>query len=289
MGARQIGRDQAGGSVVDLTRERLARRVAEVAAPAVPTDPAVDLAVHLARLHDRRDRAVSVSWLNHHSALAVLGRSADVLHRLTYLGVDGLLLRRILGGALPRTSADAVIPPLLARLDSPRVAIVGGMPESLPAARDAIARLLPAGGHVVGARDGYGGLPRGGDLDAWLAEIRPTVVLAGLGAPLQDEFVVEVARRLPTGLALTCGGFLDQIQRRNYYPTWAYPLKLNWLVRLVREPRRMWRRYTVEAVAALAARPVLRRHLLTVEALHRLHRLAPPTPGRRQGEIASAG
>jgi hypothetical protein len=54
------------------------------------------------------------------------------------------------------------------------------------------------------------------------------------------------------GYAMTCGGFLDQILQSNYYPAWAYPLRLNWLVRLAREPRRLWRRYTVEAVVALA-------------------------------------
>jgi hypothetical protein len=31
-------------------------------------------------------------------------------------------------------------------------------------------------------------------------------------------------------------------------------LRLNWLVRLAREPRRLWRRYTVDAVRAVRAR-----------------------------------
>jgi hypothetical protein len=34
-------------------------------------------------------------------------------------------------------------------------------------------------------------------------------------------------------------------------------LRLNWLVRLAREPKRLWRRYTIDAVRALRARAKL--------------------------------
>ncbi|MGY2067594.1 WecB/TagA/CpsF family glycosyltransferase [Blastococcus sp. SYSU DS0619] len=273
--------------VIDLGRERIERRrPAAPEAAAGPLDASVEVAAHLARVHDAGHPAVSVSWLNHHSALAVVDRSPHVLQQLTYLGVDGLLLRRVLGTEVPRTSADAVIPPLLARLTAPRVAIVGGTPESLAGACRAVAALLPPGGRIVGARDGFAGVPEGRELDDWLAAVRPTVVLAGLGAPHQDAFVLEVARRMPSGLALTCGGFLDQVQQDGYYPAWAYPLKLNWLVRLAREPRRLWRRYTVEAVAALRARGRLRRHVLPVPALGRLQHLAFPAGGRHRDAVS---
>ncbi|MGY1635471.1 WecB/TagA/CpsF family glycosyltransferase [Geodermatophilus sp. SYSU D00742] len=282
----------AGGRVVDLPalgagRPPLPDGAREPAAAGAPSDVAATLvAEHLAALHDQGGACVSVSWLNHHSAQVVLRRTPEVLDELTYIGVDGLLLRRILGRTAPRTSADLVLPALLGRLRAPRVAIVGGTPAALPGVRRAIARLLPPGGRIVAVRDGFEGLPRGRELDRWLARHRPTVVLAGLGAPLQDEFVCEVARRLPTGLAVTCGGFLDQVQQEGYYPKWAYPLKLNWLVRLAREPRRLWRRYTVDAVTAVRAAARLRTAVEGAEGFRRLRYFA--LPDRQRGAVRQA-
>ena len=290
---RQLRGATPSAAAVDLSEERALRRPS-AAGPPVPAEPdasspeaAEAVAKHLAALHNDGQTAASVSWVNHHSVLAVTRTSPQVLGELTYLGVDGLLLRRLLGRTIPRTSADLVLPALLSRLRSPRVAIVGGTAESLPGAHAAIMQLLPPDGRIVGCRDGYAGLPRA-DLAAWLARVRPTVVIAGLGAPLQDEFVCEVARLLPSGLALTCGGYLDQVQQEHYYPFWAYPLKLNWLVRLVREPGRMWRRYTVDALAAMRVRSELRRLVLTTEGFRRLQFFALPQKERRLRDAASS-
>ncbi len=67
---------------------------------------------------------------------------------------------------------------------------------------------------------------------------------------LQEQWALDVAAVLPAGLVLTCGGFFDQIHPARYYPSWAYALRLNWAVRLAREPGRLWRRYSVEALEA---------------------------------------
>ena len=147
--------------------------------------------------------------------------------------------------------------------------------------------MLPPGGSIVGCRDGYEGLPRGAELRRWLARTRPTLVLAGLGAPLQEEFVVEAAAYLDRGLVVTCGGFLDQIQQESYYPSWAYPLKLNWAVRLAREPRRLWRRYTVDALAAARSRRALRAAVVEAPGFNSWERLTAETAGIIEQQVAS--
>jgi N-acetylglucosaminyldiphosphoundecaprenol N-acetyl-beta-D-mannosaminyltransferase len=50
---------------------------------------------------------------------------------------------------------------------------------------------------------------------------------------------------------MTGGSYLDHIAENSdfsatWYPAWANTLRLNWFYRLVREPRRLWRRYTIE-------------------------------------------
>jgi beta-1,4-glucosyltransferase len=108
------------------------------------------------------------------------------------------------------------------------------------------------------------------------------VVLVGLGAVRQERWALAVRRRLQTGLVMTCGGFFDQLGlERPYYPAWAYPLRLNWAVRLVREPRRLWHRYTVEAMQAVAGREAFRDGVTRLPG-YAAHRAAvtggPPAP-----------
>jgi exopolysaccharide biosynthesis WecB/TagA/CpsF family protein len=202
---------------------------------------------------------MSVTWLNHFSAPHAMDTAAEDLSGFDVVGIDGKLLQLLIGGR-SRTSADLAIPALLPRLEGARVAIVGGARETERARADAMGRLLDPGCSVVLSCDGYGGLPGLGEFRRRLQERRANVVIVGLGAGLQERYA-RAAREVLSegGLALTCGGFLDQLLIENYYPSWAYPLRLNWLIRLAREPRRLWRRYTVDAVAAVSRRTQLAR------------------------------
>ena len=214
----------------------------------------------LAGLHNNRNSTVStMTWLNHWSAQRVIAdpTAEQASGRLTLVGVDGVALRRLLRGRPERTSADLVLPDLLPRLARPRMAVVGAARATNRAAADKLLAMT-SDGTLVGALDGYEELP--GSFEAvrnWALSIEPTVVIIGLGAGLQDWFAEAVAAGMQGGIVLTCGGYLDQVVRTHYYPKWAYPLRLNWLVRLAREPGRLWRRYTVDA-----ARAVLRRGAL---------------------------
>lgn len=209
----------------------------------------------------------SIGWLNHYTAQVVLGGDNSALSGLTIIGVDGLFLLRLLGGH-ERTSADLVVPALLDRLAEPRVVLVGGAPGTLGERRDAIGQLLGDRGSVVAAFDGYAGRPQPEELKVVLHDLRANVCLMGLGAPLQEAYAGAVAPAFADGgVALTVGGFLDQIAQPGYYPAWAYPLGLNWLVRLCREPRRLWRRYSLDAVRAVRLRRRLRSELLGLRAI----------------------
>jgi beta-1,4-glucosyltransferase len=209
--------------------------------------------------HHAKGERVTVTWVNHFTAQRT---SSAVLANFDYVGVDGTLLRWLVG-AKARTSADMVVPLLLAGLPTARIVAIGGPSASEEVIGATIAeslhRLCGADSAVVGHIDGYGGLLRGEALARRIDELRGDVVLVGLGAPLQDVVALEAMGSTTAKVVLTCGGFLDQIQVGNYYPAWAYPLRLNWLVRIVREPKRLWRRYTIDAFTAVRTRSRLRR------------------------------
>lgn len=49
------------------------------------------------------------------------------------------------------------------------------------------------------------------------------------------------------GWGFTCGGFLDQLgSGLYYYPQWVDQMNLRFAYRLLKEPRRLWRRYFFE-------------------------------------------
>ena len=234
-----------------------------MAAPEQDLQRFVSGLVGLQRSWAAEGRPVRVTWLNHYSAGVAFRTDADAVAAMDVVGVDGILLKAVLGHPA-RTSADLVVPALL-RSDERivRILAIGGDGDRGEALARAFGELAGRPVDVVSV-DGYGGLPRGEHLRRLVADVAPQLVLVGLGAGLQERVALECADAMTSGYALTCGGFCDQVLQPRYYPAWAYPLRLNWLVRLAREPRRLWRRYTVDAVRALRERKRLRARTATL-------------------------
>lgn len=237
-----------------------------------PTDDAADRLVEGLVAEERRlaasGRPVRVTWVNHYSVQGALRTAPDEVRALEVCGVDGQLLRWILGHPV-RTSADLVVPVLLRRDESIRqVLAIGGRGDRSADLAAAFSRLA---GRPVEVRsvDGYEGLPREDELRQLIEQATPDLLLVGMGAGLQERVLLEGAAGMRQGYALTCGGFLDQVLQVRYYPAWAYPLRLNWLVRLLREPRRLWRRYSVDALRAVAHRSGLQAAMGTVPGMQR--------------------
>lgn len=221
--------------------------------PGSAVDNFVAALIGLERENAAQSRSVRVTWLNHYSVRIALEQAPDELAQFDVCGIDGQFLKLLLGHGV-RTSADLVVPALLK--SDPTISTVltiggcGGRAEDLTTALTEFAG-RPVQVHDM---DGFDGLLRGAELRRVVQQLDPDLVLVGLGAGLQERVLIEAGAAMSRGYSMTCGGFLDQVLMGSYYPAWAYPLHLNWLVRLAREPRRLWRRYTVDAVTALASR-----------------------------------
>jgi len=84
-------------------------------------------------------------------------------------------------------------------------------------------------------------------LVAEINDASPDILHVGLGTPLQQRFVAEYRDRLTAPVIFTCGAYFEHLaERRDYYPAWVLKLRIGFLYRLAREPRRLWRRYTIE-------------------------------------------
>jgi len=82
------------------------------------------------------------------------------------------------------------------------------------------------------------------ELEALVAEAKPDVFWVGLGSPKQERFMAQYSGRLDVKLMVGVGAAFD-IHSGNVKeaPKWLKAAGLQWLHRLIQEPRRLWRRY----------------------------------------------
>jgi len=76
-------------------------------------------------------------------------------------------------------------------------------------------------------------------------ESRATVLVVGLGGGRQEKFIFGFRDRLPAiKLFLPLGGTIDyEAESLKRPPAWVTNAGLEWLYRVLREPRQRWRRY----------------------------------------------
>lgn len=93
------------------------------------------------------------------------------------------------------------------------------------------------------------------DIDSF----KPDVLFVSMTAPKQEKWVYAMRHNTTEGLALNSPKVVASIGAVfDFYagtvkraPSWAVEMKLEWLVRLLKEPKRMWRRNLVSGPAFL--------------------------------------
>jgi N-acetylglucosaminyldiphosphoundecaprenol N-acetyl-beta-D-mannosaminyltransferase len=76
-----------------------------------------------------------------------------------------------------------------------------------------------------------------------LTESRAQIVWVGLGTPKQDFEAIRLARRVPLVFVAVGAAFDFVAGNKREAPVWMQRAGLEWIYRLVSEPRRLWRRY----------------------------------------------
>ena len=81
-----------------------------------------------------------------------------------------------------------------------------------------------------------------------IAEVRPDVLVVGLGAPKQELWVHQHHHRIEASVALCVGATIDFLAgEKPRAPMWMRNSGLEWLHRLASEPRRLLTRYLRDA------------------------------------------
>lgn len=207
---------------------------------------------------------ITVTWLNHFSALKAIKCNISY-SEFDFVGIDGWFLKRLLGLKIENTSADRLLPKIL-NGHKGEIALIGGAENTILRRKIYFEENFPNSKIILNIN--------GESVKDILRELeklefeRSCIFIVGLGAVLQDEFVLNLSSKfasheiIPPIALLTCGGWMDQVLIPNYYPSYSYTLRLNWFFRFAREPRRLWRRYTIDAFSAIAHRKVLKELIL---------------------------
>ena len=76
---------------------------------------------------------------------------------------------------------------------------------------------------------------------------KPDILLVGLGAPKREKWIKEYYRKLDVPVSLGVGASFEWIGGMlKRAPRWMQNMGLEWLWRLLLEPRRLWRRYLID-------------------------------------------
>jgi N-acetylglucosaminyldiphosphoundecaprenol N-acetyl-beta-D-mannosaminyltransferase len=82
------------------------------------------------------------------------------------------------------------------------------------------------------------------DLRAQLERLGADVLWCGLSTPKQERFMAAYRDRLPVKLMVGVGAAFDLLSGNlDEAPDWMKKSGLQWLYRLIKEPKRLWRRY----------------------------------------------
>jgi N-acetylglucosaminyldiphosphoundecaprenol N-acetyl-beta-D-mannosaminyltransferase len=167
--------------------------------------------------------------------------------------VDGMPVvwaSRLMGTSLPEkiSGSDLVLPLLERALERAwRVFLLGGLEGVADLAAKNLAKKMPTL-RIVGTLAPRIDMNEPKDSRREVVEAvrraRPDIVVVAFGAPKQELWIEEARSELVPAVLLGLGASVDFLAGTlPRAPAWMSDSGLEWLYRLAREPRRLWKRY----------------------------------------------
>lgn len=194
---------------------------------------------------DKLDGSEKISFVNLSSIKEALSLPVDSSKKLQFM-CDGFLLAAILSllffVKIKRYSFDFTSLAggvfLWAQANNKKMYVVGAKQDELEGFL-AVVRSRYPGLHVVGSSSGF--MPK----ESWnevfqdIHEKNTDILLVGMGAGLQEQFLLDAIAKGYGGIGFTCGGFIRQTHMCGgvtYYPKYVNKFKLRAFYRMYKEP-----------------------------------------------------
>jgi len=235
--------------------------------PVGPTSEAAKIDIMGLRLHNLHRNAIAkrvIAAVNSKQKMLVVNANAHLVVLAQTVGwmsalfskadiafCDGagvqLAIRLLKGRAAHRTTPPEWIGGVLEAF-GPQASIfwLGGSSEAVVKAAQHYEERY--GVRTAGVQHGYFDMEKNSienlALVARINSAAPSILLVNMGMPRQERWLWENWDRLQTGVAITAGALVDHAAGRvQRPPRWVANMGIEWLVRLTREPKRLWRRY----------------------------------------------
>ncbi len=211
----------------------------------------------LGRLGSRTKTFVAFANTNLINSSRTLRLGPDLSRKFVVLndGVGVDIASLILHGSMfpDNLNGTDLTPLLLSAVPSgTRVFLYGARPDVV--GRAAAALQARHGVEICGFRDGYLSTQEAEALVPIINAATPDILLVALGNPLQETWLLRSAEQLDVPLSLCVGAFFDfAIGVVPRAPLWVRNIRMEWLYRLLREPARLWRRYTLDILTVMVA------------------------------------
>lgn len=193
----------------------------------------------------------SLYLLHHTDTMRRFYDRADLVH------IDGMpivWLGQLFGHKLNRTNRLTSmdwLPRVLKECETHgyKVFLLGSLPGVVEKATERFISSMP--GLRIGGYHGYFDKTEGSADNEYVIDLvskfEPDIVLVGMGMPIQEDWIFNNAHRLKTKVVWSLGAFMDYFADiKPLPPRWMGKVGLEWLYRLISEPRRLWKRYVIE-------------------------------------------
>jgi len=215
--------------------------------------------------------------IGHHNLHSIYLYHRDTAMRMffeqaaQYTFIDGMpiiLWSKFLGYPLVRdhrfTAVDWM-PQLMERCASEgwRIFYLGSQPSIVETGAQRFREQYP--GLAIAAAHGYFDIDTESDrVIAAINEWNPDVLLVGMGMPRQERWLLHHHAEVEAPCAITVGAAMDYFAGAiPTPPRWMSRLSLEWLARLIAEPRRLGKRYLIEPWSLLPYMAAdVRKHVL---------------------------
>lgn len=203
----------------------------------------------------------TMTYINFHTTNAIQSEPAaiDIFNAFDLVVPDGIALTwalRIWGKLKSRDSIRRHAEPWLPFLYSAAVQqgwgiyLMGGEAGIAVQSAENLRQSFP-GIEIVGACHGHFSTDmETQDIINDINQSGASILLVGMGQPKQEEWILANKSKLDALILIAVGGYFDKVsQIASAYPELVYKYRLFWLYRIVKEPKRLWKRYTIGIMA----------------------------------------
>lgn len=191
----------------------------------------------------------TITFLNPYSYLLV--RNKNQLNSIDFIGIDGGLLKTIINvcykAKIERISFDntSLAPKVFNYCIKKNKSIyfIGSTELEINKFIKILKKTKPEL-KITGFRNGYfkDGNVRNTVINK-IINMNPDIVVAGMGTPFQENFILDLNRKGFNGTSFTCGGYFHQTTKDiNYYPKFYNRYNIRWAYRIIDEPK-LFKRY----------------------------------------------